>query len=318
MLNINREKARSYGLSTGRIAGDIRTAIFGKEISKYKEGEDEFPINLRFSQEDRYDRKDMDRAISIYSNVIPGYNGNEIVQELRDVTQEFAMPEGYSVRFTGEQEEQEASSAFLMKAMMIAVFLIFLIIVTQFNSIAMPLIIVLSVVLSTIGVFLGYVVFKMDFIVLMTGIGIISLAGIVVNNAIVLIDYINLQRQRKRLDLGLTDSEKEMSKGDVVDAIVEAGATRLRPVLLTAITTILGLIPLAIGFNIDFATLLSQWNPNIWFGGDNVVFWGPMAWSIIFGLTFATFLTLVIVPVMYYLIDRVLTRITGNGLNTAG
>lgn len=258
----------------------------------------------------------MDRAISIYSNVIPGYNGNEIVQELRDVTQDFALPEGYGLRFTGEQEEQEASSAFLMKAMMIAVFLIFLIIVTQFNSVSMPIIIVMSVALSTIGVFLGYVVFKMDFIILMTGIGIISLAGIVVNNAIVLIDYINLQRQRKRKVLALDEDGGEMSKSDVVDAIVQAGATRLRPVLLTAITTILGLVPLAIGFNIDFGTLLSQWDPNIWFGGDNVVFWGPMAWSIIFGLTFATFLTLVIVPVMYYLIDRFLTRLTGTGLNT--
>jgi len=246
LLNIDREKARSFGLSTGRIASDIRTAIFGKEVSKYKEGEDEYPINLRLNSKDRYDlgkvlnqkvtfqdqnsgkiiqvpvssianpeygfsygsikRKDLDRSISLYSNVIAGYNGNEIVQQLRKATQNYSLPEGYSVKFTGEQEEQQESTEFLMRAMMIAVFLIFLIIVSQFNSVAMPLIIVMSVILSTIGVFLGYVVFRMDFIILMTGIGIISLAGIVVNNAIVLIDYINLMRQRKRKELGLMSS----------------------------------------------------------------------------------------------------------------
>src|SRR5690606_37975927 len=186
--------------------------------------------------------------------------------------------------------------------------MIFLIIVAQFNSVISPFIIMTSVLLSTIGVFLGLVIFNMDFVVIMTGIGIISLAGVVVNNAIVLIDYTNLVRERKRAERGIGEGEY-LSLEDLLASIVEAGKTRLRPVLLTAITTVLGLIPLAIGMNINFSTLLSDFDPQFYVGGDNAAFWGPMAWTVIFGLTFATVITLIIVPVMYYLADRLTMRL---------
>jgi multidrug efflux pump subunit AcrB len=162
----------------------------------------------------------------------------------------------------------------------------------------------MSVLFSTIGVFLGFAITQTTFSIMMTGLGIISLAGIVVNNAIVLIDYTNLLRKRKRAELGLGDRES-LSTEDIVETIVESGRTRLRPVLLTAITTVLGLIPLAIGFNINFSRLLREGQPEIYWGGQNADFWGPMAWAVIYGLIFATFLTLVIVPVMYYLTDKV-------------
>jgi multidrug efflux pump subunit AcrB len=153
-------------------------------------------------------------------------------------------------------------------------------------------------VFSTIGVIGGLATFKMDFVVVMTGIGIVSLAGIVVNNAIVLIDYIGLLKEKRRIQLGLPEGAFLPVK-DATECVVEAGKTRLRPVLLTAITTILGLVPMAIGMNFDFAGALSDFNPDLYFGGDNVIFWGPISWTIIFGLTFSTFLTLIVVPVMY-------------------
>ena len=198
--------------------------------------------------------------------------------------------------------------AFLSKALMIAVFLIFLIMVTQFNSSSTPFVIMTSVVLSLMGVFLGLVIFRMEFVVIMTMIGIISLAGIVVNNAIVLIDYTNLLFDRRKKELGMGEGEY-LNAAEVSDCIAEAGKTRLRPVLLTAITTILGLVPLAIGLNIDFGSLLSTGNPQIYVGGDNVIFWGPMSWTIIFGLSVATFLTLVVTPVMYLLVNRLKIRL---------
>ena len=191
--------------------------------------------------------------------------------------------------------------AFLSRALLLALFLIVLIIVAQFNSITTPFIIGFSVFFSLIGVLLGLVIFQMDFVIIMTMIGIISLAGVVVNNAIVLIDYTDLIRERKRRDQNL-DSHLPFS--EVVDSIVSGGRTRLRPVLLTAITTVLGLLPLAIGLNIDFVTLVTEYDPRIYIGGDNNVFWKPMSWAIIYGLTFATFLTLIIVPVMYWWITR--------------
>ena len=186
---------------------------------------------------------------------------------------------------------------------MIAVFLIFLIIVAQFNSVSAPVIIVTAVVFSLIGVLLGLVIFQMDFIVMMTMIGIISLAGIVVNNAIVLIDYTKLLIERRKEELGMEENEK-LGIDDIRNALIEAGKTRLRPVLLTAITTVLGLMPLAVGMNINFFTLFTDLDPQIYFGGDNVVFWGPMSWTIIFGLTFATFLTLVVVPAMFLILEK--------------
>ncbi|AWW29667.1 AcrB/AcrD/AcrF family protein [Echinicola strongylocentroti] len=343
IVNINREKARRFGLSTSTIANELRTAIFGLEVSKYKEGEDDYPIQLRLAEKYRYDvdalvnkkiyfmdkfgnkrhipitsvanfeysstygsvkRKDLDKVITIYSNVNEGFNPTEINNRIRSRLDDYELPDGMDIKFTGEQEEQAKSMEFLVRAMMIAVAAIFLIIVAQFNSLMTPFIIMCSVILSTIGVFIGLATFNMDFVVIMTGIGIISLAGVVVNNAIVLIDYTNLVRERKRSDRKLGEDE-HLTYDDLVASIVEGGKTRLRPVLLTAITTILGLIPMAIGMNIDFFTLLSDFDPQFYVGGDNADFWGPMAWTVIFGLTFATFLTLVIVPVMYLLADKI-------------
>lgn len=348
ILNIDREKARRFGLSTSQIATDLRTALFGLEVSKYKEGEDDYPIQLRLKEGFRYDintlvnkkigfrdkfgtkrevpisavaevkygstygsvkRKDLEKAITVYSNVLDGYNATAVNSQIQAVLQNYEVPDGISVKYTGEQEEQQKSMDFLLGALGIAVSLIFLIIVAQFNSVTTPFIIMASVVLSTIGVFLGLVIFNMDFVVIMTGIGIISLAGVVVNNAIVLIDYTNLVRERKRDELGMGEKDR-LPFPLMIASIIEAGKTRLRPVLLTAITTVLGLIPLAIGMNINFSTLLSSFDPQFYVGGDNAAFWGPMAWTVIFGLTFATFLTLVIVPVMYLLADKLNMRIS--------
>ena len=342
-VSINQEAARRFGLSTMQIAGTIRTALLGKEISKYKQGEDDYKIQLRFKDEYRYNlnnllntritfrnpangqisqvpisavatakynstygsikRKDMERVISIYSEVEEGANANELVAQFKDLLSDHEIREGYEFKFTGEQEEQAESMAFLGGAMLIAVFLIFLIIVSQFNSIAGPFIILLSVVMSTVGVFLAFSITQTTFSAMMSGIGIISLAGIVVNNAIVLIDYTNLLRRRKKAAKGMEQKEV-LSISEIKDTIIESGRTRLRPVLLTAITTVLGLFPLAIGLNINFVGLLSQGNAELYWGGQNADFWGPMAWAVIYGLIFSTFLTLVIVPVMYYLMDR--------------
>lgn len=336
IIEIDRDKARRLGLSTMQIASTIRTSLYGKEVSKLKEGEDDYPIQLRFANHYRYDlptllnqkigfmeegqmiqipvssianfkysstygsvkRKDRDRVVTLYSNVIKGYNATKINEQLKQIMANYKIPEGYKYSFTGEQEEQQESMAFLGRAMLIALAIILLILVTQFNSLVRPLVIMTSVLFSTIGVFGGLATFKMDFVVVMTGIGLVSLAGIVVNNAIVLIDYIGLLKERRRLELGLPEGAF-LSVKDATDCVIEAGRTRLRPVLLTAITTILGLVPMAIGMNIDFAGALSSFNPDLYFGGDNVVFWGPISWTIIFGLTFSTFLTLIIVPVMY-------------------
>lgn len=340
IINVNRDAARRFEVSTFDIANSIRTAIFGKEVSKFKEGEDEYPITVRLDEKYRNNitdilsqkitfrnpadgkivqvpisavadmeysstyssikRKDQERVITIYSNVLEGYNANEIVAELDDLMSAYNMPEGITYEFTGEQEEQEENMAFLSTAFLIAVFSIFFIIVAQFNSIVSPFIIILSVLFSTIGVLLGYAFTGMDIVIIFTGVGIISLAGVVVNNAIVLIDYINLLIRRKLEEKGLSD-KSELTQEEIKNAIIEAGATRLRPVLLTAITTVLGLVPLAVGFNFDFFTLVSDLDPNIFIGGDNTAMWGPMAWTIIYGLTFATFLTLIVVPTMYWM-----------------
>ncbi len=336
IIDIDRDKARRFGLSTLQIAETIRTSLFGKEISRFKVGEDDYPIQLRYNEAYRNNlptllnqkisfmdegqliqipisavaefhysttygsvkRKDKDRVVTVYSNVLKGYNATNINNQLKTILSGFDMPEGYKYAFTGEQEEQQESMAFLGNAMLIALALILLILVTQFNSLVRPLIILTSVLLSTIGVLGGISTFKMDFVVVMTGIGLVSLAGIVVNNAIVLIDYIGLLKEKRREELGLPENAF-LSLQDATDCVVQAGRTRLRPVLLTAITTILGLIPMAIGLNIDFIKGLSEFNPDIYFGGDNVIMWGPISWTVIFGLTFSTFLTLIIVPVMY-------------------
>jgi len=226
---------------------------------------------------------------------------------MKDMLNDYDSEPDTKILFTGQQEEQAKELEFLTTALLLALFLIILIITAQFNSISTPFIIGFAVLFSLIGVFLGLVLFNMDFIIIMTMIGIISLAGIVVNNAIVLIDYTNLIRARRREEIDIPEDEK-LPFVETVRAIVEGGRTRLRPVLLTAITTILGLVPLAIGLNIDFFSLVSELDPKIYVGGDNVIFWGPMSWTIIFGLSFATFLTLVIVPVMYLILAKIKYR----------
>jgi len=192
---------------------------------------------------------------------------------------------------------------FLLMALIYAVGGICLILVAQFSSVSKPIIIISSVGLSLAGVFLGMIIFQMEFVIIMTMMGIISLAGIVVNNAIVLIDYTQILIDRKKYDLGMED-EDMLTKRQYFNLIVSGGKSRLRPVILTAITTVLGLIPLAVGLNIDFFGLFTDYSPNLYIGGDNVIFWGPLAWTVIFGLIFATFLTLVVVPAMFYLVNR--------------
>ena len=334
LIDFDRDRLRRYGLSTGMLANELRTSLFGKEISKYKIGEDEYKIQLRLADQFRYDintllnknitfrnqsngrtyqvpvssfasmkmsntfssvkRKDLDKVITISSNVISGYNPTEVNAKIDMVLKTYPLPNGYSYKFGGEQQEQEEEMAFLSNAFMIALFLVFIIIVAQFNKIITPLIIMSSIILSTIGVFLGLLIFNMDFVVVMTMIGVISLIGIVVNNAIVLIDFIELNKRRK-----LIGKKVYLTVEEIIECITEAGRTRLRPVILTALTTILGLMPLAIGMNFDFVSFFKFYEMNYYLGGDNMVFFGPIAWAIIFGLSFATFLTLLVIPSMY-------------------
>lgn len=345
---IDRAKARRLNLSTYQIGDALRTALFGKEVSTYKDGEDDYPINVRLMKHYRdsqdalmnmrltfrdqtngqivqvpisavaeakksstfssVKRRDLERVVTISSNVLTGYNANEIVAKIKDLKKEYEFTKGNKVMFTGQQEEQAEELSFLSTALALALFMIIIIITAQFNSISTPFIIGFAVLFSLIGVLFGLQIFQMDFVIIMTMIGIISLAGIVVNNAIVLIDYTNLIRTRRKDELDLPDDEK-LPFNETVKAIIEGGRTRLRPVLLTAITTILGLVPLAIGLNIDFFSLVTELNPHIYVGGDNVIFWGPMSWTIIFGLTFSTFLTLVIVPVMYLILAKLKYRL---------
>lgn len=344
-VRVDREAARRYGLSTFQIASALRTSVYGKEVSQYKLGEDEYPIFIRLAEEDRnrveslldqritfrdpsngritqvpistvasveysstyssIKRKDLDRVITISSNTLDGYVANDIIPEIDAALQNFDLPQGFNYEFTGEQQQQEEDIGFLLGAFVFALFLIFIIIVAQFNSISSPFIILTSVILSTIGVLLGYFFFGGTFSVVFTGVGIISLAGVVVNNAIVLIDYTTLLMQEKAEAKGL-EKISELELEDIHQAIIQGGATRLRPVLLTAITTVLGLIPLAIGFNFDFFGFIGDlsFSNNFFLGGDNTAIWGPMAWTVIYGLVFATFLTLVVVPVMMWLIYK--------------
>jgi len=345
-VTVNREKAGQLGISTAAIGQTLRRSVYGEEASTYKEGDDDYEINVRFNEEYRYDenalfnqpvtfrnnsgqviqvpisalvdtkatsafsaikRKDLKRVITLYSNVLQDYNATEIVNQLKQELSGYDLPSGISFSFTGEQEEQADNMSFLLMALGIAMGSILLILVAQFNSLSKPVIILMAVVLSLVGVFLGLIVFQMDFVILMTMMGIISLAGIVVNNAIVLIDYTQILIDRKKEELGYEEDDL-LSREDYFKLTVAGGKSRLRPVLLTAITTVLGLIPLAVGLNIDFFGLFTDYDPGIYIGGDNVIFWGPLAWTVIFGLVFATFLTLVIVPVMFYLTNRAKVR----------
>ena len=339
----NRGMTGLMDISPAQIGMALRTSLFGADVSTFKIGDEEYDINVRYKDSTRKDidallsqkitfrnmkgqivqvpintlidkpvrtstysavkHKRLDKVVTIYSKNEEGTNANEIVEILKGKMKDYRPGNGVTFKFTGQMEEQAKEMGFLSKALLIAVFLVFLIIVTQFNSISSPAVIMTSVVLSLIGVLLGLVIFRMDFVIIMTMIGIISLAGVVVNNAIVLVDFIILLLQRKREEMKLKDDEF-LPMNVVIQSIGDAGAMRLRPVLLTAITTLLGLIPLAIGININFITLLSDYDPQFFIGGDNVMFFGPLSWTVIFGLTFATFLTLVVVPVTYLLIFR--------------
>ncbi|MDE2980050.1 MAG: efflux RND transporter permease subunit [Gemmatimonadota bacterium] len=324
-VEVDREKASLYGLSTNEVGFAVRGAINGIEAAKYRTGNDEYDIIVRLREEDRGEltsledltafadgrqipllsvadwsvgegyssirRKDLDRVATISAEVGSGYNSNDVRNEVEAVLEDFtsALPPGYSLVFTGEQEDQQEAMQFLGTAFMAALMLIALILVSQFNSVVKPLIILSSVIMSTIGVLIGLLVFQMPFVIIMTGVGVISLAGIVVNNAIVLIDYIDVLRERDGMDRR--------------EALVQGGKTRLRPVLLTALTTALGLIPLAIGLNFDFFGLFSSLAPELFWGGEQAAWWGPMAVAVIVGIIFATFLTLILVPVLYSVVD---------------
>ena len=327
LISLDRERANIDGISAAAAGDAIRTGKLGKEVSKFREGEDQYPIMVRFKEDQRNDieqllnqtityrdmnsgilrqiplsvvahieyvnsygqinRLNLKRVITISSNVLDGFNANQINALIRKAIPQFTKPSGIDLRITGEQEDQKDSMVFLSKAMVLSLFLIMFILITQFNSMSKALIIISEVVFSLIGVLLGYMIFGMTISIIMTGMGIVALAGIVVRNGILLVEF--------------TDVLKEQGHKTRY-SIIEAGKTRITPVILTATAAIFGLIPLAVGMNINFGTLLSHLNPQLHFGGDNVMFFGPLSWTIIFGLSFATFLTLVLIPVMYFVI----------------
>ncbi len=341
---IDREKAGQLGISNGFVGNQLRRSIFGEKAGVYKLDGDNYDINVRFNKENRYDNnalfnqnitfrdpatgqlkeipisavasqknttsysaikhKNATRVVTVYSGLKPGFtDAGAIVSQIEDEMKSFDKPQGLKFDFTGQIEEQKKQQSFLMGAFFAGLGLIFFILIFQFSSISKPTIIMIAIFLSLIGVFGGLVATGAPFVIMMTMMGIISLAGIVVNNGVVLLDYTQLLIDRKLINKGL-EVGTLLPKEEVKEAIIEGGRARLRPVLLTAITTVLGLIPLAIGFNIDFFSLFATGDPKIYFGGDNVIFWGPLAKTVIYGLIVATFLTLVIVPVLFYLIHR--------------
>lgn len=335
IIKIDRERANRFGISTAQIGMALRGSIYGTEASKFKDENDDYPIMVRVQKADAnnldallnmrityrdmvaggmirqvplssvasaeysntyggINRMNQKRVITLASNVLAGYQPNEVVSQVNAAIESFDKPSDIQIVMTGEQEQQAETGAFLGNAMLASLALILIILVTQFNSISKPLLILSEIFLSLIGVLLGFAIFNKDFSVVMTGIGIVALVGIVVRNGILLVEFTDLLREQ-----GATLKE----------AIIEAGRTRMTPVLLTASATILGLVPLAVGLNMDFATLFSDLNPHIYFGGDNVAFWGPLSWTMIYGLGFATFLTLILVPCMYYLNEKFKSRV---------
>jgi multidrug efflux pump subunit AcrB len=332
-VNVNREKAMMEGLSTGQIGMEIRTALFGKEVSKLKDGEDEYKIQLRYTDLLRNNvtdlmnmritfmdmntmriksvpisavasvdytntsgaiaRKNVKRTIQLQSNVLDPSLTKQINEELKGKIADFKnitrVPSNVNIKQSGQGEQEAETSAFLGGALSIALGLIFLILVLQFNSLSKPFIVLTEIFFSIIGVLLGYAFTGMTISTIMLGVGIIGLAGIVIKNGILLIEFTDELRSR-----GIRTRE----------AAIQAGKIRIIPVMLTAIATMLGLLPLAVGFNIDFVSFFQDLNPHIFFGGDSVVFWGPLSWTIIFGLIFAFFLTLMMVPSMYVISER--------------
>ncbi|WP_018618875.1 efflux RND transporter permease subunit [Spirosoma luteum] len=331
VINVNREKAEREGISSAQIAGTIRTALFGLEVSRFRDAKDEYPIMVRLKPDDRsqinrllslnivyrdmvaggqlrqvpitsvaditysttfsqINRKNQERLVTLSSDVVPGYNANQIVAQIQQVINQMDVQNGYTIKMGGEQEDQQESMSFLISAFGIAILLIYLILATQFNSVVKPLIIFVTILLSLIGVLLGFIIAGKSFSVIMSGVGIIALAGIVVKNGILLIEFIEELRGR-----GVPLRE----------AIIDAGGIRLTPVLLTATAAVLGLVPLAFGLTVDFVGLFRDFDPHVVIGGDSSVFWNILAWTIIFGLTFSTVLTLVIVPCMYWINERI-------------
>ena len=330
-LTVNRERALIEGVSTAQIGQQIRTALFGREVSKIKDGEDEYKIQIRSLEVQRQSlsellnmkivfrdmgsggaikqipisslvdvdytstygsikRKNVKRVITLFSNVLSGYTPTEVNARIKTAIDQFTK-KGPTVTITqtGEGAQQAETGAFLGKALLIALMLILFILVLQFNSVSKSVIILTEIVFSIIGVLLGFAITGMEVSVVMTGIGIVGLAGIVVKNAILVIDFADELRAR-----GMKTRE----------AVIQAGKIRIIPVLLTALAAIFALIPLAIGFNINFVTMFSDLNPHIFFGGDSARFWKPLAWTIIFGLAFAFFMTLIMVPSMYLIAER--------------
>jgi multidrug efflux pump len=335
LVAVNRDRANREGISTAQIGGELRTTIFGKEVSKFKTPNEDFPINIRAQENQRgsisdvlnskliyrdmnmggqlrqvpmsavadvkygntyggIKRKNQKRIVTLSSGVLTGFNPNKVVEEVKAKLTGFKAPSSVNVKFGGQQDEQAEAMSFLGGALITSMGLIMLILIIQFNSISKMLIIFSEIFLSIIGVLLGFVIFRMDMSIIMTGVGIIALAGIVVRNGILLVEFTEIL-----LHQGMPLKE----------AIVEAGRTRMTPVLLTASATILGLIPLATGLNIDFVQLFTHGDPHIYFGGDNVAFFGPLSWTMIFGLAFATFLTLVLVPALLYLAESLKMRL---------
>ena len=344
-VKIDRVGAGSLGASTGQIGYTMRRAIYGQEISTYKEGKDDYNIVMRLQEDQRKNesvlfnqpvtfrnqnngqimqvpisalastekkftfnqikRKNSKRVMTIYSNVLTGANGDGITKQIENalITSNYKMAGDITYSFSGEQEQQKKDSSFLFGALLLALASITIIIVLQFNSISKTAVIMFTVLLSFSGVFYGYVFAGMDFVILMTMMGIIALSGIVVKNGIVLMDFFVLLLDEK-VRINKVNSHDDLTLDEIKEVIIVSGKSRLRPVLLTALTAILGLIPLAIGLNFDFFGLVTNLNPHVYIGGDNVIFWSPLAWTIIFGLTYATVLTLVMVPVMFYLVKR--------------
>ncbi|RTQ53583.1 efflux RND transporter permease subunit [Hymenobacter gummosus] len=334
-VNIDRQRANREGLSTAQIGLEVRTAIFGSEASKFKTPDDEYPIQVRYAKPYRDDvdailnsrltfrdatgqmrqvpisavadveygntyggikRKDLKKVITISSNVLGGYTAPDVVAEIDRALKAYPTPAGYSVRMGGASEDQQETQDFLGVAGLLSIGLIFMILVTQFNSVSKTFIILSEIIFSVTGVCLGLAATGMKISIVMTGVGVVALAGIVVKNGILLVEFTDILRAQ-----GMPLRE----------ALVTAGRTRLNPVILTATAAILGLIPLAIGLNVDFYELFASGNPHFFIGGESVVFWGPLAWTIIFGLAFATLITLVVVPVMYLINELVRARLTG-------
>ncbi len=349
---VDRQKAGELGVSVGQVGQQLRRSLFGDKAGVYKKDGEDYDINVRFNEDLRYNtsalfdqniifrdqatgkikeipisavatRKntssfnaikhiDGERVVTVYSALKPGGNAKIIVDQIQKEMEGFkGLSPGVKIDYTGEIEEQDKQQAFLGGAFMSGLGLIMLILVFQFGGVSKPTIIMMAIFLSFIGVFGGLVATGWPFVIMMTMMGIIALAGIVVNNGVVLLDYTQILIDRKKVELDIGDDELLTMK-EVTETIIKGGKARLRPVILTAITTVLGLIPLATGLNINFVTLFGRFDPQVYVGGDNVIFWGPLAWTVIFGLIVATFLTLIIVPVLFNIVYRIKIRIKGS------